>query len=86
MSYVFNSTCIFNFLIRSINFISHAFNYMLCRINLMLDIFNFVTHLINFMLCVFSFMACSESISSHVQLILRACIICTQCVQTSERT
>ena len=88
MSYVFNCTverinfmtCIFNFLIRPINFMLHAFNYMVCGINFMLDIFNFVILLIDFMLCVFSFMACFESISSHVQLILHACILYTLCV------
>ena len=88
MSYVFNSmvkkinfmTCMFNFLIRPINFMLHAFNYMVCGINFMLDIFNFVTYLINFMLCVFSFMARAESISSYVQLILRACVMYTLCV------
>ena len=47
----------------------------------MLDIFNFVTHLLNFlMIHVFSFIACAESISSHVQFILRACIMYTLCV------
>ena len=58
----------------------HLHGHMVCRNDLLLDIFNFVAHLINFMLCVFSFMACAESISSHVQLILRACIIYTLCV------
>ena len=87
MSFVFNSTerinfmaCIFNFLIHLIKFMLGVFNYMVSGINFMLDIFNFVTHLINFMLCVFSFMACAESISSHVHLIRRACIIYTLCV------
>ena len=69
----------------SINFMLHAFNYMVCGVNFVLDIFNFVTHSFNFMLCVFSFMACAESISSHVHLILRAYIMCTLYVQTSER-
>ena len=69
-----------NFLIRPINFMLQGFNYKVFGINFMPDIFNFVTHLTNFMLCVFSFMACVESISSHVQLILRACIMYTLCV------
>ena len=50
------------------------------------DIFNFVTHLINFMLCASSFLACAESISSHLHLILLACIVICYVFQTSERT
>ena len=46
----------------------------------MLDIFKSATHLIYFMLCVFSFMACANSISRHVHLILPACIMYTLCV------